>query len=76
MTQRNQECKVQVQALRVSARRAALTAVALALALTWHSVTLGDDERRSTASIGNEQPRGAQRTVPQKGTLGGSNRLL
>ena len=34
MTQRNRECKVQVQASRVSARIAALTVLALALALT------------------------------------------
>ena len=66
---------MQVQASRVSARIAALTAVALALALTWHPVTLGDDKRRP-APAADEQPRSAQHAVPQKGTLGGSNRLL
>jgi len=59
---------MQVQASRVSARIAALAVLALALALTRHPATPGDHEGRPT--------RGGQRTVPQKGTLGGSNRLL
>ncbi len=55
MTQRNRECKVQVQAPRVSARIAALTVLALALALTQRSVTPSDHEddrhlRPTTAS--------------------------
>ena len=77
MTQRNRECKVQVQASRVSARIAALTTVALALALICHPATLSEHEgRRPTPATGDNQPRGGQRTLPQKGTLGGSNRLL
>ena len=76
MTQRNRECEVQVQASRVSARIAALTVVALALALTWHPVTPSDYEGRPTPAIGDSQPRGRQHAAPQKGTLGGSNRLL
>jgi excisionase family DNA binding protein len=77
MTQRNRECKVQVQASRVSARVAALTLLALALALTRHPATSSDHEgqRPAPAADGNQPPRG-QRQVPQKGTLGGSNRLL
>jgi hypothetical protein len=46
MTQRNRECKVQVQASRVSARIAALTVLALALAFTQHPITLSDSEGR------------------------------
>ena len=44
MTHRNRECKVQVQASRVSARIAALTVLALALALTQHPATPSDHE--------------------------------
>jgi len=78
MTQRNRECKVQVQASRVSARIAALTvlALALALALTQHPVTPSDHEGRSAPTADDSQPRYGRRAVPQKGTLGGSNRLL
>jgi len=76
MTQRNRECKVQVQASRVSARIAALTVLALTLALTPHPVTVRDHEKRSSPATGDSQPRGGQRAAPQKGTLGGSNRLL
>jgi excisionase family DNA binding protein len=76
MTLRNRKCKVQVQASRVSARIAALTVVALALALAQYPATPGNDERRPAPETGNNQPRAAQRTMPQKGTLGGSNRLL
>ena len=76
MTQRNRECKVQVQASRVSARIAALTVVALALALTRHPATPSDREGRPAPATGDSQPRGGQHTAPQKGTLGGSNRLL
>jgi len=73
MTLRNRECKVQVQASRVSARIAAL---ALALALTRNPATPSDHEERPTPAIGDNQARGGQHTVPQKGTLGGSSRLL
>jgi excisionase family DNA binding protein len=76
MTQRNRECKVQVQASRVSARRAALTAVALALALTRYPATLGDNEGRSARGLGAHQSRSGRRAELKKGTLGGSNRLL
>ena len=76
MTQRNRECKVQVQASRVSARIAALTILALALALTQHPVTHSDHEGRSAPAADDSQPRDGRRVVPQKGTLGGSNRLL
>lgn len=69
MTHRNRECKVQVQASRVSARIATLTLVALALALTRHPTTPSDGER-------GRQPRDSHEAAPQKGTLGGSNRLL
>ena len=48
MTLRNRECKVQVQVSRVSARVAALTATALALAHAQCPATLGDDEGRPT----------------------------
>lgn len=67
---------MQVQASRVSARIGALSALALALALTWYPATPGHHERRSAPATGDNQPRDAQRTAPQKGTLGGSNRLL
>jgi len=76
MTQRNRECKVQVQASRVSARIAALTVLALALALTQHPVTPSDHKRRPEPAADDNQPHDGQRTVPRKGTLGGSNRLL
>ena len=76
MTFRNRECKVQVQASRVSARIAVLTVLALALALTQHPVTPSDHEGRSAPTADDNQPRGGQHTAPQKGTLGGSNRLL
>jgi excisionase family DNA binding protein len=76
MTQRNRECKVQVQPPRVSARIAALTIVALALALTPHPVTHSDDEGRPETAANDSQPRDGQRVLPRKGTLGGSNRLL
>ena len=76
MTQRNRECKVQVQASRVSARIAALTIVALALALTPNPVTRSDTEGRPEPTADDNQPRDGRRTVPRKGTLGGSNRLL
>ena len=77
MTQRNRECKVQVQASRVSARIAALAVLALALAPTRHPVTPSDHEaRRPTPATVDEQSRYNQHVVPQKRTLGGSNRLL
>jgi excisionase family DNA binding protein len=76
MTQRNRECKVQVQASRVSARIAALTVVALALALTRNPATPSDREGRSASATCDNQLRGRHHTAPQKGTLGGSNRLL
>ena len=76
MTQRNRECKVQVQAPRVSARIAALAVFALALALTQRSVTPSDHEGRSAPTADDSQPRDGRRAAPQKGTLGGSNRLL
>jgi excisionase family DNA binding protein len=76
MTHRNHECKVQVQPSRVSARIAALTIVALALALTPHSVAYGDSERRPEPTADDSQPRDGRRAMPHRGTLGGSNRLL
>ena len=76
MTHRDRECKVQVQASRVSARIAALTVLALALALTQHKVTSSDREGRSTPPANDGQSRDGRRAAPQKGTLGGSNRLL
>ena len=77
MTQRNRECKVQVQASRMSARIAALTGLALALALTHRPATLSDHEGpRPTSPADGNQPRVGQNGEPQKGTLGGSNRLL
>jgi len=74
MTQRNHECKV--QASRVSARISALTVLALALALTQRPVTPSDHERRPERAADDSQSGDGQRTVPRKGTLGGSNRLL
>jgi len=50
--------------------------VALALALTQHPATHSDDERRPTPMTAEKPPRTGQRTMPHKGTLGGSNRLL
>ena len=76
MTHRNRECKVQVQASRMSARIVTLTIVALALALTPNPVTRSDNERRPERNADDSQPRDGCRAVPQKGTLGGSNRLL
>jgi len=76
MTQRNRECKVQVPASRVSARIAALTIVALALALTPHPVTHSDNEGQPDPAADNSHPHDGWRVVPRKGTLGGSNRLL
>jgi excisionase family DNA binding protein len=76
MTERNRECKVQVQASRVSARIAALAVIALALALTPYPATLGDDEGRSARGMRAHQSRSGRYTELQKGTLGGSNRLL
>jgi len=76
MTQRNRECKAQVQPSRVSARIAALTTVALALALTPHPVTHSGNERRPEPAADDSQPRDGRCVVPHKGTLGGSNRLL
>ena len=76
MTQRNRECKVQVQASRVSARIAVLTVLALALALTQHPVTPSDSEGRPEPAADDSRRRDGQRTAPRKGTLGGSNRLL
>ena len=76
MTQRNRECKVQVQPLRVSARIAALTVLALALALTPNQVTHSDNKRRPEPAADDSQSRERRRAAPQKGTLGGSNRLL
>jgi excisionase family DNA binding protein len=76
MTQRNRECEVQVQASRVSARIAALAVLALALTLTRHPATPSDHEGRPAPATGDSQQRGGQHAMPQKGTLGGSNRLL
>src|SRR5260370_38243766 len=76
MTQRNRKRKVQVQPPRVSARIAALTIVALALALTPHPVTHSDNEGPPEPAADDSQPRDGQGVVPRKGTLGGSNRLL
>ena len=66
MTQRNRECKVQVQAPRVSARIAALTVLALALALTQHSVTPSDHEGRSAPTADDSQPRDGRRCSTAK----------
>jgi excisionase family DNA binding protein len=76
MTQRNRECKVQAQASRVSARIAALTVLALALALTQPPVTPSDHAARSGPAADDSEPRAGWRALPRKGTLGGSNRLL
>jgi excisionase family DNA binding protein len=76
MTQRNRECKAQVQSSCVSARIAALAIVALALALTPNPVTRSDNERRPEPTADDGQPRDARRVMPRKGTLGGSNRLI
>jgi excisionase family DNA binding protein len=76
MTQRNRECKVQVQPSRVSARIAALTVLALALALTQHPVTPSDHKGRPAPTADDIELRRRRRAVPPKGTLGGSNRLL
>jgi excisionase family DNA binding protein len=74
MTFRNRQCSVQVQASRLSARIAALTPLALALA--WDLAAPSDDEERPAPATADNQPRGGRRTMPKKGTLGGSNRLL
>jgi excisionase family DNA binding protein len=74
MTLRDRQCKVQVQASRVSARIAALTL--LALALTWYPATPDGGAGRSARGIGAHQSHGERNPKPQKGTLGGSNRLL
>ena len=76
MTDRNRERKVQVQASRVSARIAALTVLALALALTQHPVTPSDHEARSGPAADDSEPRDRRHAAPRKGPLGGSNRLL
>jgi excisionase family DNA binding protein len=76
MTQRNRECKMQVQAPRVSARIAALTVLAFALALTQHPVTRSDHKGRSAPEADDRQPGDGRGAEPRKGTLGGSNRLL
>jgi excisionase family DNA binding protein len=76
MTLRNQECKVQVQPSRVSALIAALTVITLALALTRYPVTPSDDKGLSARATGANQSRGGRHAEPQKGTQGGSNRLL
>ena len=75
MTQRNRECKVQLQASRVSARIVALT-IMIALALTPHPVTHSDNEGRPEPVADDSRPHDGQRAAPRKGTLGGSNRLL
>jgi excisionase family DNA binding protein len=75
MTLRNRECKVQVQASRVSARIAALTVVALALARK-PIVQHGREGRRTQPTADIHQAHGAQHPAQQRGTLGGSNRLL
>jgi excisionase family DNA binding protein len=76
MTLRDQQCKVQVQTSRVSARIAVLTVVALALALTQYSAAPSDHDGRPSPTTGDQQSPGPQRAMPHKGTLGGSNRLL
>jgi excisionase family DNA binding protein len=76
MTLRDRQCSVQVQASRVSARIAALALLAPALALTWHPAAPGDDAGRSALGTGAHQSRGERYAKLQKGTLGGSNRLL
>jgi excisionase family DNA binding protein len=67
---------VQVQASRVSARIAALTVLALALALAPRPVTHSDSKRRPEPTANDSQPRDRRHATPRKGTLGGSNRLL
>jgi excisionase family DNA binding protein len=77
MTHRDRECKVQVQASRVSARTAALTALALALALTPYPATPSDRKGpRPTSATGDLHRRNGQQAASKLGTLGGSNRLL
>ena len=77
MTLRNRECKVQVQPSRVSARIAALTVVALALALTPYPATPSDRKGpRPIRATDDLQRRGGRQVASKKGTLGGSNRLL
>ena len=53
-----------------------LSALALAPALAWHPATPGDDVGRSARGMGAHRSRNRQHTELQKGTLGGSNRLL
>jgi excisionase family DNA binding protein len=76
MTLRNRQCRVQVQVSRVSARIAALTMLALALALNQYAATPGDPEGRPTPTTVGTKPRTGRRVASHKGTLGGSNRLL
>ena len=77
MTHRERECKVQVQASRVSARIAALTVLALALALTPYPATPSDRKGpRPTPATGDLHRRNGQQAASKMGTLGGSNRLL
>ena len=77
MTHRNRKCKVQVQPSRVSARIAALTVVALALALTPYPTTPSDREGpRPTRATDDLRWRDGQQAASKKGTLGGSNQLL
>ena len=76
MTPRSRECKVQVQSSRVSARIAALTVIALALTPTKYPPTPSDNAGRPSHGTGANQPRGGRHREPEKGTLGGSNRLL
>ena len=66
MTLRNRECKVQVQPSRVSARIAALTVVALALALTRYPATPSDDEGRPTATDRTTTSHAADSTQSRK----------
>lgn len=68
---------MQVQASHVSARIAMLAVVALALALARKPMAQHGREGRPTqVTADNHQAHGAQRPAQQKGTLGGSNRLL
>jgi len=77
MTVRNRERKVQVHASRASARIGALAAVALALALTREPATRRNHrEGVMPATNPARQARASGQEAPQKGTLGGSNRLL
>jgi len=73
MTVGNRECKVQVHASRASARIGALTILALALALTRTPATRHDHREGVTPA---RQARTRRQEARQKGTLGGSNRLL